>query len=162
MVVAGLGELGEEIDTARVGALIVGKAEALDFFDLTGALVGAAHSEGGDGMYTLVQADALGEENDGVFPEETVEDGDLTDLGSVSIMLDQEAWGITYWCDIVEEFAQERDNVVYILVAFNETKTLAPCQLANDIESEELQPLAKVAAATRVRVDLLGSIQPVS
>lgn len=68
MVVAGLCELGEEVDTTGVGALVVRETETLDFFDLIVALVGAVHGESGDGVHTLIKADALGKEDDGVLP----------------------------------------------------------------------------------------------
>lgn len=64
----------------RVGSLVVGEAEALDLLDLCGSLVGSVQGEEGHGVDTLVQADALGEEADGVLPEKTVEDRNLTDL----------------------------------------------------------------------------------
>jgi len=80
MIVTCLRKLGKEIDTVRVGFLVVGEAEALDLLNLCGSLVGSVQGEEGDGVDTLVQADALCEEADGVLPEKTVEDGNLTDL----------------------------------------------------------------------------------
>ena len=80
MVVACLRKLGEEVDTVRVGFLVVGETETLDLLDLCGSLVGSVQGEEGDGVDTLVQADALCEEADRVLPEKTVEDRNLTDL----------------------------------------------------------------------------------
>lgn len=85
MVVACLRKLGEEVDAVRVGFLVVGKTETLDLLDLCGSLVGSVQGEEGDGVDTLVQADALCEEADGVLPEKTVEDRNLTDLKRVSM-----------------------------------------------------------------------------
>lgn len=80
MIVTCLRKLGKEVDAMRVGFLVVGEAEALDLLDLCGSLVGSVQGEEGDGVDTFVQADALCEEADGVLPEKTVEDRNLTDL----------------------------------------------------------------------------------
>jgi hypothetical protein len=85
--VARLGELGEEIDAAWVGFLVVGETEALDFLDLLGALAGAVESEESDRVDALVETDALGEKADGVLPQDTVEDGHLTDLIKLSAIV---------------------------------------------------------------------------
>lgn len=44
----------------------------------------------------------------------------------------------SYRCDVVEELAKKTNNVVYITIAFNETQSLTPRQVANDVEGEEL------------------------
>ena len=80
MVVACLRKLGEEVDAMRIGFLVVRETETLNLLDLCGSLVGSVEGEEGDGVDALVQADALGEEADGVLPEKTVEDRNLTDL----------------------------------------------------------------------------------
>ena len=67
----------------------------------------------------------------------------------------------TYRCDIVEELAQEANNVVHVLVSFNKTQSLTPRQLADNVEGEELQPLTEVAALASPRVHVLRLVQPV-
>lgn len=84
MVVGCLGELGEQVDSAWIGALVVGEAELLDLGDLLGALVGSGECEEGHGVDALVEADALSEEADRILPEKAIEDGHLTNLRFVS------------------------------------------------------------------------------
>lgn len=69
MVVACLGELGEEVDAAGVGLFVVREAVALDLFDLAGSFVGAVQCEEGYWVYALVEANSLGEKRDWVLPE---------------------------------------------------------------------------------------------
>ena len=65
----------------------------------------------------------------------------------------------TYRAGITEEFAQEGNDAVNVSLLFNKTQSFAPCQVANDIEGKELEPLTKVAAFASVCVELLGLVQ---
>lgn len=67
----------------------------------------------------------------------------------------------TYRCNVVEELAQEADNVVHVLVSFDKTQSLAPCQLTDDVKGEELQPLTEVAALPSLGKHILGFVEPV-
>jgi hypothetical protein len=66
-----------------------------------------------------------------------------------------------YRRNIVEEFPQEANNVVHVLVALYKTKSLAPRQVTNDIESKELQPLTEVASFSCIREHLFCPVKPV-
>lgn len=84
MVVARLSKLREQIDTARIGLLVVGESEALNLLHLASALVRAVQSEESHWMNALVEADALGEEADRILPEKPIKDRDLSNLRGVS------------------------------------------------------------------------------
>jgi hypothetical protein len=68
VIVACLGEFRKQIDTAGVGFLVIGEAEALDFLHLGGSLVGLVESKESNGVDALVEADALGKEDNRVLP----------------------------------------------------------------------------------------------
>jgi len=67
----------------------------------------------------------------------------------------------TYRCDVVEELAQEANDVIHVLVSFDKTQSLTPRQLADNVKGEELQPLTEVAALASPRVHVLRLVQPV-
>lgn len=67
----------------------------------------------------------------------------------------------TYRCDVVEELAQEANDVIHVLVSLDETQSLTPRQLADNVEGEELQPSTEVAALASSRVHVLRLVQPV-
>jgi hypothetical protein len=111
---------------------------------------------------TLVEADALGEEDNRVLPEDAVENGHLTNLGHA---LAKPIMVIPclnpYRCDVIEEFPQKSNNVIHIPVSFDKAQPLTPCQFANNIKRKELQPLTKVAALACARKHLVRLVEPV-
>lgn len=67
----------------------------------------------------------------------------------------------SYWRNVVEELAQELNNVINILITLDEAKTLAPCQVSDDIKGKKLQPLAEVAAPAGAGEQFLRLVEPV-
>lgn len=67
----------------------------------------------------------------------------------------------TYRRDIIEKLPQKPNDVVHVLVALDESQSFGPCQFSDNVKCEELQPLAEVAAAARIREHLIGLVQPV-
>jgi hypothetical protein len=68
---------------------------------------------------------------------------------------------MTYRRYIVEELAQESNNVIDVLVSLHKPESLAPCQLTDYIKGEELQPLTEVAALASLRKHVLCLVKPV-
>ena len=85
VVVRRLSKLREQINTTRVGPLIIRETKLLNLGYLLGALIGTRQCEKGYRVYTFIETDALSKEADRVFPQETIEDGHLADLVEVSI-----------------------------------------------------------------------------
>lgn len=67
----------------------------------------------------------------------------------------------TYRCDVVQKLTQEANNAVHIFVALDESKTLAPCQLADDVKGKVLEPLTEVAGGTRIGEQLFRPVEEV-
>lgn len=144
VVMTGLSESGKQIDALWICLFVIGQAKAFDLFYLAGALVGAFHGEACDGVHTLVQADALGEENNGILPEKTIE-----------------YWHLPNGRDVIEEMTEICEDVVYIRIALDEAQPFAPCHFSDYVKSKELQPLAKITASASTGVEFFSSVEPV-
>lgn len=62
----------------------------------------------------------------------------------------------SYRCDVEEEVPEVVDNTVDVLVFLDESVAFRVCDLADNIEGIELQPLREVAPLRVVDEELLG------
>lgn len=125
VVVLRLGEFGEQVDS--LAARFIRLTRLADFAHLAFASGGLLECESSHWEHLVRDAPSLQRESDRVLLPHQIKQRHLPN-----------------WASVREEPTNEFNNPFNVLVLFDKAEAFTPCQVANDIEGKELQPLCEI------------------